>query len=194
MCPSRTSPRLARSSPAPSLRASPAPHAHLRSHVSRRSLAAAAEDALAVTGATGDAAAHARATHWLAALHQQGEALGWTAEREGEEAEDDEDGGAGAGAGAGLGGAAGAAGAAAAPAAGGGATGADDERFDVGEDGNFDACTQCGQGGELICCEACPQAYHPACLGELAPHPDDDSDWYCPQCADALGMGGSSSS
>jgi hypothetical protein len=181
MCPSRTSPRLARSSPAPSLRASPAPHAHLRSHVSRRSLAAAAEDALAVTGATGDAAAHARATHWLAALHQQGEALGWTAEREGEEAEDDEDGGAGAGA-------------AAAPAAGGGAAGADDERFDVGEDGNFDACTQCGQGGELICCEACPQAYHPACLGELAPHPDDDSDWYCPQCADALGMGGSSSS
>ena len=71
--------------------------------------------------------------------------------------------------------------------------------FVVGDDGNLDVCAQCGAGGELICCEACPQAFHAACLGPLAPPDDDDSDWHCPQCAEALGMapasgGGASSS
>ncbi|KAJ1626263.1 hypothetical protein T492DRAFT_576088, partial [Pavlovales sp. CCMP2436] len=51
-------------------------------------------------------------------------------------------------------------------------------------DGNFEACAECGHGGELICCEGCPHVYHhPACLGPFAPSADDDGDWFCPQCS-----------
>ena len=46
----------------------------------------------------------------------------------------------------------------------------------------------CGFDGLLLCCEACPQAYHAACLGEHAPPEDDDSAWFCPPCAMQLGM------
>ncbi|KAJ1623440.1 hypothetical protein T492DRAFT_556958, partial [Pavlovales sp. CCMP2436] len=50
-------------------------------------------------------------------------------------------------------------------------------------DGNFEACAECGPGGELICCEGCPHVYHPACLGPFASSADDDGDWFCPQCS-----------
>ena len=60
----------------------------------------------------------------------------------------------------------------------------------VADDGNFDVCAVCGEGGSLICCEACPQAYHADCLGPDAPpeDEDDDSAWFCPPCALQLGM------
>jgi len=39
----------------------------------------------------------------------------------------------------------------------------------------------CGQGGSLLCCDACPAAYHSKCMGlnprELPPK------WQCPECA-----------
>ncbi len=58
----------------------------------------------------------------------------------------------------------------------------------IGTDGNFDVCSVCGQGGELFCCEACPQAYHAECLGELAPADDGNESWFCPPCAEQLAM------
>jgi SWI/SNF-related matrix-associated actin-dependent regulator of chromatin subfamily A member 5 len=30
---------------------------------------------------------------------------------------------------------------------------------------NIEFCHACGQGGKLICCDGCPMAYHPECLG-----------------------------
>lgn len=58
----------------------------------------------------------------------------------------------------------------------------------VGSDGNFDFCAECGVGGDLICCDECPQVFHAECLGPFAPPPEDDSPWYCPQCAKGFGM------
>ncbi len=28
------------------------------------------------------------------------------------------------------------------------------------EDGNANVCTECGNTGQLICCDGCPNAYH----------------------------------
>jgi hypothetical protein len=42
-------------------------------------------------------------------------------------------------------------------------------------------CTWCKDGGELICCEKCPQSYHIECLNPpLAKTPA--SAWWCPRC------------
>ncbi|XP_009796785.1 uncharacterized protein LOC107811234 isoform X2 [Nicotiana tabacum] len=44
-----------------------------------------------------------------------------------------------------------------------------------------DMCTICGDGGELICCEGCPRAFHAACLGvQCTP----TSGWLCSYCRD----------
>ena len=61
---------------------------------------------------------------------------------------------------------------------------------EVQADGNFDSCAVCGGDGSLVCCDACPQAYHIACLGDRAPAEDEDEDkaWFCPPCAQQLGM------
>ncbi|KAJ8754160.1 hypothetical protein K2173_002059 [Erythroxylum novogranatense] len=42
-----------------------------------------------------------------------------------------------------------------------------------------DMCTKCGDGGNLICCETCPRAFHAACLG-LQSVPKGS--WCCPNC------------
>lgn len=44
---------------------------------------------------------------------------------------------------------------------------------------NNDHCGMCGKGGELLCCDSCPQAFHLACLAmtELPP-----GDWFCAMC------------
>lgn len=49
-------------------------------------------------------------------------------------------------------------------------------------DANTDACVLCGVGGNLICCDGCPAAYHMRCLGESGKSLGD-GDWLCPECA-----------
>ncbi|CDP06643.1 unnamed protein product [Coffea canephora] len=44
-----------------------------------------------------------------------------------------------------------------------------------------DMCAVCGDGGELIICDGCPRAFHPACLC-LQSGPT--SGWHCPYCLD----------
>ncbi len=33
------------------------------------------------------------------------------------------------------------------------------------EDRHAASCAVCGDGGDLLCCDACPTAVHPACIG-----------------------------
>ena len=156
-------------------------------------LCATARDAKRVTAGTGDADAEARAAHWSTALEEHGRLLGWAVEDHGEENDEDEDAAAGtAERQQGGGSAAGGSG-----ASSGGSSSAhpdpiESEPVIIAQDGNFDVCAMCGGGGLLYCCEACPQAYHRECLGAQAPPDDDDDDaaWFCPPCAEALGMGG----
>lgn len=146
-------------------------------------LVRAAMDAVRVTAA--DAPAAQAAARWLALLAEHGALLGWRGEdgadgaagAVGGAADEDEDedvddgGGDGDGDGDGDG--------ACAPAA---------DLFPIGSDGNFEACAECGAGGDLVCCDGCPHVYHADCLGPFAPALDDDAQWYCPECARALGM------
>jgi N-acetylglutamate synthase-like GNAT family acetyltransferase len=46
-------------------------------------------------------------------------------------------------------------------------------------DWNDDLCRVCRDGGELICCEGCPAAFHLECIG-LKEVPEGD--FYCPSC------------
>lgn len=46
-------------------------------------------------------------------------------------------------------------------------------------DANDDWCANCGDGGDLICCDKCNRAYHLPCAG-LDVVPDDD--WFCLVC------------
>jgi hypothetical protein len=40
----------------------------------------------------------------------------------------------------------------------------------------------CKDGGELLCCDSCPSAYHTFCLNPpLTDIPDGD--WKCPRCS-----------
>ncbi|EQC40453.1 hypothetical protein SDRG_02348 [Saprolegnia diclina VS20] len=56
-----------------------------------------------------------------------------------------------------------------------------------GSDHNRWYCNVCKDGGELLCCDRCPRAFHTACL---TMDPDDvpspDSNWYCKLCSDTL--------
>ncbi|WCJ28267.1 Acyl-CoA N-acyltransferase with RING/FYVE/PHD-type zinc finger domain [Euphorbia peplus] len=49
-----------------------------------------------------------------------------------------------------------------------------------------DMCARCGDGGDLISCENCPQAFHAACL-DLQCSPKGP--WHCPNCK-TFGHGG----
>jgi chromodomain-helicase-DNA-binding protein 4 len=47
---------------------------------------------------------------------------------------------------------------------------------------HLEYCAWCKDGGELICCETCPQSYHIDCLHKpLSKVPTDA--WYCPKCS-----------
>lgn len=48
-------------------------------------------------------------------------------------------------------------------------------------DANADVCVLCGVGGTLLCCDACPAAYHVRCVGESSRAAGATS-WYCPEC------------
>ncbi|XP_058826614.1 chromodomain-helicase-DNA-binding protein Mi-2 homolog [Topomyia yanbarensis] len=49
------------------------------------------------------------------------------------------------------------------------------------DDEHQEYCRICKDGGELLCCDSCPSAYHTFCL---TPPLDDipDGDWRCPRC------------
>ncbi|XP_039694230.1 histone-lysine N-methyltransferase NSD2 isoform X1 [Pteropus medius] len=43
---------------------------------------------------------------------------------------------------------------------------------------NVSWCFVCSKGGSLLCCESCPAAFHPDCLGIETP----DGSWFCNEC------------
>ncbi|KAF5819792.1 putative histone acetyltransferase chromatin regulator PHD family [Helianthus annuus] len=45
-------------------------------------------------------------------------------------------------------------------------------------DDNDDLCSICADGGELLCCDNCPRAFHPECISEAVPQ----GTWYCKYC------------
>merc|ERR1711899_189416 len=50
------------------------------------------------------------------------------------------------------------------------------------EDEHMEFCRVCKEGGELLCCDSCPNAYHLKCL---EPPLDEipEAGWICPRCA-----------
>lgn len=62
----------------------------------------------------------------------------------------------------------------------------EDEVEEAEADANEDFCRLCRDGGDLLCCDACPAAYHPTCLGLAEPPPGD---WFCAACAAAMAVG-----
>ncbi|NXY27007.1 AIRE regulator, partial [Atrichornis clamosus] len=46
---------------------------------------------------------------------------------------------------------------------------------------NEDECAACGDGGELICCDGCPRAFHLACLVPPLPRVPSGT-WQCSSC------------
>lgn len=43
-------------------------------------------------------------------------------------------------------------------------------------------CAACSEGGELLCCDGCPAAYHTKCLGNNQQEPSPHSEWLCGDC------------
>lgn len=41
-------------------------------------------------------------------------------------------------------------------------------------------CIECALGGALVCCDACPASYHPACTEDLEGVPEGV--WRCQDC------------
>ncbi|XP_014681188.1 PREDICTED: chromodomain-helicase-DNA-binding protein 5-like [Priapulus caudatus] len=50
------------------------------------------------------------------------------------------------------------------------------------EDEHMEFCRVCKDGGELLCCDCCPSAYHPHCLNPALPG-IPDGEWHCPRCS-----------
>lgn len=42
-------------------------------------------------------------------------------------------------------------------------------------------CAACSEGGELLCCDGCPAAFHTHCLAGQQP-PAANSEWMCADC------------
>jgi hypothetical protein len=51
----------------------------------------------------------------------------------------------------------------------------------LGGDGNSNDCMICGMDGVLLCCDACPAAYHSRCVG-ITKSKLSTGDWFCPEC------------
>jgi len=49
------------------------------------------------------------------------------------------------------------------------------------EDGNRDYCNVCKNGGDLLCCDHCPRAFHLACIGQTADELPP-GEWHCERC------------
>lgn len=56
---------------------------------------------------------------------------------------------------------------------------------------NKDNCAACGLGGHLICCETCPESYHPLC-SDPPVHPKKlpEGEWNCAACLIKMGRVG----
>jgi chromodomain-helicase-DNA-binding protein 4 len=53
---------------------------------------------------------------------------------------------------------------------------------ETNNDHHMEFCRVCRDGGELLCCDACPLAYHTYCLNPpLRTVPEGD--WHCPRCS-----------
>lgn len=48
-------------------------------------------------------------------------------------------------------------------------------------DTHDDVCWECGEGGDLVCCDACPRAWHVACAG-LPAVPAESEEFVCGKC------------
>ncbi|XP_057458367.1 uncharacterized protein LOC130749097 [Lotus japonicus] len=53
---------------------------------------------------------------------------------------------------------------------------------EIGDDGSYFECELCNDGGELLCCDACPRTYHLECLGLKSVPPEKE--WLCPNCSE----------
>ena len=52
------------------------------------------------------------------------------------------------------------------------------------DDDHIEFCRVCKDGGELLCCDQCPSAYHPHCLNPpLKDGGLPDGKWICPRCS-----------
>ena len=50
------------------------------------------------------------------------------------------------------------------------------------DDEHMEFCRVCKDGGELLCCESCPSAFHPTCL--VPPMTEAPPGvWHCPRCS-----------
>lgn len=49
------------------------------------------------------------------------------------------------------------------------------------EDVHMEFCRVCKDGGELLCCDSCPSAYHTHCLNPPLKNVPD-GEWHCPRC------------
>lgn len=47
---------------------------------------------------------------------------------------------------------------------------------------NYDLCSACGKGGDMVCCDACPKSFHIKCVPELRRNGVPDGDWFCHVC------------
>ncbi|NWW72464.1 AIRE regulator, partial [Climacteris rufus] len=54
---------------------------------------------------------------------------------------------------------------------------------------NEDECAACGDGGELICCDGCPRAFHLACLVPPLPRVPSGT-WRCTSCEESVAEAG----
>ncbi|XP_022245679.1 chromodomain-helicase-DNA-binding protein Mi-2 homolog isoform X2 [Limulus polyphemus] len=50
------------------------------------------------------------------------------------------------------------------------------------DDEHMEFCRVCKDGGELLCCDSCPSAYHTFCLNPPLKN-IPDGEWHCPRCA-----------
>lgn len=48
------------------------------------------------------------------------------------------------------------------------------------DDGNFDYCVVCEDGGDLICCSECPRSFHRSCIDN--PSSILSANWSCERC------------
>ena len=56
------------------------------------------------------------------------------------------------------------------------------EQLEEEDDDHIEFCRVCKEGGELLCCDLCPSAYHKGCINPpLKDMPGGK--WICPRCS-----------